>query len=63
MNPIEVGIVITLYQPGMGGQLRLEENMKIAPAASFLDLANIMKQFHELAVAIRDANRIPEAKR
>lgn len=63
MNPIEISITVTLYQPGVCGNIRLEENMKLHPAASFMDVANIMKQFHDLAVAIRDANKAAESKR
>ena len=49
---IQMNVNISLYQPGYGGTLRIEEQVEL-PAADFLELAKILGQFHDLAKKIK----------
>jgi hypothetical protein len=59
-EPIRLQINISMYQPGSGGTIRVEENVDFPAGMEFLELAKVLSQFHELAQQIKN-NREQQA--
>jgi hypothetical protein len=56
-EPIRMSINIQLYQPGSGGNIRVEEVIEL-PITDFMGLAGIMSRFHELAKEIKQQSGV-----
>jgi hypothetical protein len=56
--PIEIDIQVYIRQQGFGGQIQLSETIRLAPT-DFAHMAEILSQFHELALSI-EAKRPPK---
>lgn len=55
MDTYELSIDVSIYGTGGTGNLRIAERVQVS-AESFLELAGILGEFHELAKALKRRN-------